>query len=130
MKVEKVGALSFPSLEKQLSFSGLDSWTNFVQSVYDYKIHRYAVLENSNPVAAISLTEVKHPIFGHYLITAPFGSYGGFASRSRAKRAGHLSGGTISYGCRNITGLSPAFNSLSMILKTVFVNSPLIMLEP
>jgi FemAB-related protein (PEP-CTERM system-associated) len=86
MKVEKVGALSFPSLEKQLSFSGLDTWTNFVQSIYDYKIHRYAVLENSNPVAAISLTEVKHPIFGHYLITAPFGSYGGFAYENSEAR--------------------------------------------
>ena len=46
MKVEKVGALSIPSLEKQLSFPGLDTWTNFVQSVYYYKIHRYGMLEN------------------------------------------------------------------------------------
>jgi FemAB-related protein (PEP-CTERM system-associated) len=27
----------------------------------------------------LALTEVKHPLFGHYLTTSPFGSYGGFA---------------------------------------------------
>jgi FemAB-related protein (PEP-CTERM system-associated) len=44
------------------------------------------VLENSKPLAALSLVEVKHPIFGHYLITAPFGSYGGFAFENSMTR--------------------------------------------
>jgi FemAB-related protein (PEP-CTERM system-associated) len=86
MKVEKVDALNFPSLENKLSFSGLDAWTNFVHSAYNYKVHRYAVLENSNTLAALSLVEVKHPIFGHYLITSPFASYGGFVSENSNAR--------------------------------------------
>ena len=86
MKVQKVDSLDFSGLEKKLSFSGLDTWTNFVRSVYDFKVHRYVVLENSIPLAALSLTEVKHPIFGHYLTTDPFGSYGGCAFENDAAR--------------------------------------------
>ena len=86
MKIQRVEALDFPSLESKLSFPGLDSWTNFVNAVYDYKIHRYAVLEEAQPLAAIALAEVKHPVFGHYLVTAPFGSYGGFAFETTTAR--------------------------------------------
>ena len=86
MKVQRVDSLNFPSLENKLSFSGLDSWMNVIHDIYDYKIHRLAALEDSQPLGALSLVEVKHPVFGHYLVTAPFGSYGGFAFESNAAR--------------------------------------------
>ncbi|MBL8103098.1 MAG: peptidoglycan bridge formation glycyltransferase FemA/FemB family protein [Anaerolineales bacterium] len=79
MKVQLVDSLSYPSLEKKLSFAGLDSWLNLAHEIYGYTTYRYAVVENSRPLAALGLVEIKHPVFGHYLTTAPFGSYGGFA---------------------------------------------------
>ena len=86
MKIQRVDSLDFPALERKLSFSGLDSWMNFVSDIYHYKIYRYAVSEDSHPLAALALVEIKHPIFGHYLTTAPFGSYGGFAFETAAAR--------------------------------------------
>ena len=79
MKAQLVHSLNFPSLEKKLSFAGLDSWLDLVHEMYGYKTYRYAVMENSQPHAALGLVEIKHPVFGHYLATAPFGSYGGLA---------------------------------------------------
>jgi serine/alanine adding enzyme len=86
MKVQRVDSINFPSLETQLNFSGLDSWMNVVEEIYDYRIHRLAIFEDTNPLAALSLVEVKHPMFGHYLVTAPFGSCGGFAFGSNSAR--------------------------------------------
>ncbi len=79
MKAQLVSSLNFPSLEKKLSFAGLDSWLNLVHEMYGYKTYRYAVIENSHALAALALVEINHPIFGHYLATAPVGSYGGLA---------------------------------------------------
>lgn len=79
MNAQLVDSLNFPPLEKKLSFAGLDSWLNLVHEIYGYKIYRLAAFENSRPAAALGLVEIDHPIFGHYLATAPFGSYGGFA---------------------------------------------------
>ena len=86
MKVQQVDALDFPEMENKLSYSGIDSWMNLVNAIYGYKIHRFAVTEDSHPLGALSLLEVKHPVFGHYLVTAPFGSYGGFAFESDVAR--------------------------------------------
>lgn len=86
MKTQRVEKFSCPELETQLSFQGLDSWSDFVNEVYDYKIHRLTATEGDETLAALALAEVKHPIFGHYMLTAPFGSYGGFAFKSTAAR--------------------------------------------
>ncbi len=86
MKIQRVDSLDFPAFESELSFSGLDSWMNFVSDIYHYKIYRYAVSEDSHPLAALGLVEIEHPVFGHYLTTAPFCSYGGFAFETSAAR--------------------------------------------
>ncbi|MEK6753366.1 MAG: GNAT family N-acetyltransferase [Chloroflexota bacterium] len=86
MKAQLVNSLNFPSLEKKLSFAGLDSWLNLVHEIYGYKTHRFAAFKNSQAIAALGLVEINHPIFGHYLATAPFGSYGGFAFETPAAR--------------------------------------------
>ena len=86
MKIDRVDSLDFPWLENKLSFIGLDSWSNFVNDIYNYKIHRYAISEDARPLGALALVEVDHPLFGHYLATAPFGSYGGFAFETTAAR--------------------------------------------
>lgn len=86
MKVRRVDAINFPDIESQLSFTGLDNWMNVVHTIYGYQIHRLVLVEDARPLGALSLVEVKHSVFGHYLVTAPFGSYGGFAFQSAAVR--------------------------------------------
>ncbi len=86
MKAQRVDRINSPSLERQLSFSGLDSWSDFAHEVYNYKVHRFVVVEDTKTMAALALLEVNHPVFGHYLLTAPFGSYGGFAFETPAAR--------------------------------------------
>jgi len=79
MNLQRVNSLNYPTLEPQLSYIGIDSWMNFVHEMYGHPVHRFVVTDGDHPLGALSLTEVKHPVFGHYLATAPFGSYGGFA---------------------------------------------------
>lgn len=86
MNIQKVDTLNTPHLENQLSYVGLDSWMNFVHELYQHKIHRLVATENNQTVGALSLAEIKHPIFGHYLSTAPFGNYGGFAFENESAR--------------------------------------------
>jgi FemAB-related protein (PEP-CTERM system-associated) len=96
MKVDRVTELNLPLIENRLGFSGLDTWMKFIGDIYGYKIHRLAIVANGQPISALSLIEVKHPIFGHYLVTAPFASYGGFVYENNRLRellldeAGHL----------------------------------------
>lgn len=86
MNIEKVNSINTPHLEHQLSYIGLDSWMNFVQEIYAHKIHRFIATENNQTLGALSLIEIQHPVFGHYLATAPFGSYGGFAFQNESAR--------------------------------------------
>ncbi len=86
MNVKTVDALAAPTLENKLAFIGLDSWTNFVHAAYGYPTHRLVAYENDSPVGALVLTEIRHPIFGHYLATAPYGSYGGFSFETPSAR--------------------------------------------
>lgn len=86
MNVQRVNRLDLPPLETKLSYIGLDSWMNFVHDVYGHPVHRFTALENDRALGALSLLEVNHPVFGHYLATAPFGSYGGFACENREAR--------------------------------------------
>ncbi|MBL8100854.1 MAG: peptidoglycan bridge formation glycyltransferase FemA/FemB family protein [Anaerolineales bacterium] len=86
MNIQKVDLINAPYLEGQLSYIGLDSWMNFVHEMYAHKIHRFVAEENNQIVGALSLAEIKHPVFGHYLATAPFGSYGGFAFQNESAK--------------------------------------------
>ncbi len=79
MKIQRLDEINFPELEHQLSYIGVDTWMNFIHDVYGHNVHRWAAFDGERPLGALSLLEVKHPVFGHYLATAPFGSYGGFA---------------------------------------------------
>jgi FemAB-related protein (PEP-CTERM system-associated) len=86
MNLHRVDSLNLPSLESRLGFTGLDSWLNFINDIYGCQTHRFTVTEASRPLGALALVEIKHPVFGHYLATAPFGSYGGFAFENTAAR--------------------------------------------
>jgi FemAB-related protein (PEP-CTERM system-associated) len=86
MNIQRVNSLNVPSLETQMSYSGLDSWMDFIHQIYGHPVHRYVALDGDKAVGVLSLLEVKHPVFGHYLATAPFGSYGGFAYETNEAR--------------------------------------------
>ena len=70
------------TLESSATFTALDPWTNLVRQTYGYEIHRFEAIQNDNVVGCLVLAHVRHPIFGNYLATSPFGSYGGFAYKS------------------------------------------------
>jgi FemAB-related protein (PEP-CTERM system-associated) len=67
-------------------FTGLDSWTSFVHDVYQFPVYRMVSESNGVVDGWLSPVRVKHPIFGDYLATSPFGSYGGFAYSSISVR--------------------------------------------
>jgi FemAB-related protein (PEP-CTERM system-associated) len=86
MNIQRVTSLNLPALETKLSYSGLDSWMDFIQQVYGHQVHRFIAHDDGRPFGALSLLEVRHPVFGHYLATAPFGSYGGFVCENNQAR--------------------------------------------
>jgi len=80
-------SLSIPdSLKDAATFTALDSWSRLVGEIYGYKIYRFEATNENELVGNLVLTHVRHVIFGNYLATAPFGSYGGFAFASAQAR--------------------------------------------
>ena len=65
------------SLARSAGFVGLDSWLNFVHRIYKFPLYRMITQLKSEIDGWLALVRVKHPIFGDYLTTSPFGSYGG-----------------------------------------------------
>lgn len=80
-------ALKIPAaLSSAATFTALDSWTGLVRDIYGYETHRFESLNNNEVTGILALTHVRHPIFGNYLATSPFGSFGGFAFSSSDAR--------------------------------------------
>lgn len=70
------------SLAFSIGFVGLDPWMTFVHKTYAFPVYRI-ISEVQNEIDGyLALVRVNHFIFGDYLTTAPFGSYGGFAYSS------------------------------------------------
>jgi len=74
------------SLTDPATFTALDSWSNFVGSIYKFPVYRFETEVEGQVTGLLALTHVQHPIFGHYLTTSPFGSYGGFAFADETSR--------------------------------------------
>jgi len=55
----------------------LFAWRRIVEKVYGMRSHFLAAVEGDRFVGTLGLYEVRHPLFGHYLATAPFGNDGG-----------------------------------------------------
>ena len=72
------------SLARAVGFTGLDPWLNFVHQTYAFPVYRILSQLHEELDGCLALVRVKHPFFGDYLTTAPFGSYGGFAYSSSA----------------------------------------------
>lgn len=67
------------ALASSATFTALDPWSTLVRQTYGYEIHRFEAVQDEEMTGVLVLTHVRHPIFGNYLATSPFGSYGGFA---------------------------------------------------
>jgi len=67
------------SLTRPATFTSLDSWSNIVRRIYKYSVYRFETEIEGIVTGILALTHIQHPIFGNYLTTSPFGSYGGFA---------------------------------------------------
>jgi FemAB-related protein (PEP-CTERM system-associated) len=85
LQENEVVALS-DELARSAGFVGLDPWTTFVRKVYKFPVYRITTGTKDQPNGWLALVHVKHPIFGNYLTTSPFGSYGGFAYASTSAR--------------------------------------------
>jgi FemAB-related protein (PEP-CTERM system-associated) len=64
------------------TFTALDSWSRLVHELYGCRMYRFEAVSGGEVHGILVLVHVRHPIFGNYLATAPFGSYGGFAFAS------------------------------------------------
>jgi len=86
IQVRKLSAektLTFPdSLTSAATFTALDSWSRLVREIYGYETYRFEALQDNKTAGILVLTYVRHPVFGNYLATSPFGSFGGFAFSS------------------------------------------------
>jgi FemAB-related protein (PEP-CTERM system-associated) len=74
------------SLASAAGFAGLDPWLSFVHQTYRFPIYRLVSQVENEIDGWLGLVRVKHLVFGDYLTTSPFGSYGGFAYSSTAAR--------------------------------------------
>ena len=67
------------ALTQPATFTALDNWSEVVRKIYKYPVYRLETEIEGRVTGLLALTLVRHPIFGNYLTTSPFGSYGGFA---------------------------------------------------
>jgi FemAB-related protein (PEP-CTERM system-associated) len=63
-------------------FSATDSWSGYIKQVYDIPVYRLEACQNKRITGLLVLFWIRHPLFGNYLTTAPFASYGGFSFSS------------------------------------------------
>jgi len=68
------------------TFTALDAWTDLVRQLYGFPVYLFQTETADGVTGLLALMHIRHPIFGNYLTTAPFGSYGGFAFDSAAAR--------------------------------------------
>ena len=74
------------ALARSTGFVGLDAWLKFIHRMYKFPVYRITSQTKNEINGWLALVRVRHPLFGDYLATSPFGSYGGFAYSSIAAR--------------------------------------------
>jgi len=74
------------SLVCAAGFVGGEPWLRFIHQTYKFPVYRIVSQAGDQIDGWLALVRVKHFLFGDYLTTSPFGSYGGFACSSLAAR--------------------------------------------
>ena len=86
-QLEKDQATAWPkALLTAGTFTASDAWSNLIRAIFGYDIYRFEAALGDEVVGILALTHVRHPLFGNYLATSPFGSYGGLAFASTEAR--------------------------------------------
>jgi len=67
------------ALLQPAAFTATDAWQRLAEATYGFRSYRFEICDDGAVSGLLSLTHVRHPLFGNYLTTAPYGSYGGFA---------------------------------------------------
>lgn len=63
---------------KDSTFTDTWEWRTIVRKAYNLDQYWFLVKNNNKVEGCVALTLTDHPLFGRYLATAPFGSFGGF----------------------------------------------------
>jgi serine/alanine adding enzyme len=70
---------NYLSKKEHLTFVDDTRWDQFVRRHYQLRQFRAVSYSQRKIDGGISLTMANHPVFGKYLVTAPFASFGGFS---------------------------------------------------
>jgi len=63
--------------QRATSVTDLRAWRRVLRSTYGVPSHTLTCERGGDVVGGLTMAEIEHPIFGHYLVTAPFASEGG-----------------------------------------------------
>ena len=75
---EDAGRWDAYTAPRTATVTDLSAWRRVVWDAYGLRSSFLAASEGERFVGCLGLFEVRHPVFGHYLATAPFGNDGGF----------------------------------------------------
>ncbi len=92
MRIDYVGAEGMGPWDAYVgsrtgTVTDLAAWRRVVHDAYGLTAHFLAAVEGERWVGALGLFEVRHPIFGHYLSTAAFGTDGGLHADGETARS-------------------------------------------
>jgi hypothetical protein len=75
-------------LQGMLQFTGLDQWLHLGTTLYGNTTIRMVTSEQEQGSidGYLAMHEISHPLFGHYLCSSPYGSYGGLGYLTSAAR--------------------------------------------
>lgn len=113
------------SLRAMTGFAGLGAWVLFVRRIYGYPVHRVVARDHGKISGELVLVRIRHPLFGDYLTTAPFASYGGFAFSSSGARDALLEAANGLLKELGSDHVSVRFDGLSDAAPAPWVASPL-----
>lgn len=77
-------------LSKTSVVTDLWAWRHVLREAYGISSCFLAAKSEQGVQGTLGLYEIRHPIFGHYLVTAPFGNDGGFHFDTLAAKSGLL----------------------------------------
>jgi len=73
-------------LPRTATITDLAAWRRVLAQAYGIEAHFLGCERDGALAGALALFEIRHPLFGHYLTTAPFGNDGGFHHDDDAAR--------------------------------------------
>ena len=119
-------AIALPeALARSAGFVGLDTWLTFIHNVYGFPVYRIVSQVNNDIDGWLAVVRVEHPIFGVYLTTSPFGSYGGFAYSSLFARAALLEKARMLANDLGVEYVNVRFEAGEQIPPTGWIQHPL-----